>query len=165
MPVTPIPEGYNSVSPYIIVQGAERLIELLKRTFDAEERERLTQPDGSIAHAEVKIGDSIVMIADAGVEYAPMPSRFHVYVPDVDAAYKRALQAGATSEREPADQFYGDRESGVIDPFGNTWWIGTHIEDVSPEELTRATFAQQQRGNPRRFNRIPGWCCESTVSS
>jgi len=146
VPVKPVPEDHNSVSPYIIVPGAARLIDFLKQTFEAAELGRMAQPDGTIMHAEVKIADSVIMIADASAEYGPMPARLHVYVTDVDSAYQRALQAGATSQMEPADQFYGDRESGVIDPFGNVWWIGMHKEDVSADELAKRAeaFAREQ---------------------
>ena len=146
MAVKAIPDGYHTVTPYLIVQGAAKLIDFLKQTFAAQEIERLTQPNGTIGHAEVRIGDSIVMMADATPEFAPMPAAIHVYVNDVDAVYKRALQAGTTSLREPADQFYGDRSAGVKDPSGNHWWIATHKEDVPPEELKRrAQAAVKQR--------------------
>jgi PhnB protein len=142
--VQPIPEGYHSVTPYLVVSGAPRVIEFLERTFHASEISRHTRPDGSIMHAEVRVGDSIIMIGEATGEWPAMPSGLYVYVEDVDAAYRRALQAGATSIAEPKDQFYGDRSGGVKDPSGNTWWIGTHVEDVSPEELERR---QQAQGN------------------
>jgi PhnB protein len=139
MAVEPIPKEYGSVTPYLLVEGADGLIEFMRRTFDAEERGRMPAPGGKIGHAEIKIGDSIVMLADASTSDAgrPMPAMLTVYVEDVDKTYQRALEAGATSQREPADQFYGDRNAGVQDAFGNLWWIQTHIEDVSPEEMAR----------------------------
>src|SRR5919197_647144 len=106
MAVKPIPEGYHTVTPYLTVQGAAKLIEFLKQAFEAHESERITRPDGTIGHAEVRIGDSVVMMGDATPEFAPMPAMIHLYVHDVDAVYQRALQAGATALREPADQFY-----------------------------------------------------------
>jgi uncharacterized glyoxalase superfamily protein PhnB len=142
MPVKPIPDGYHSVTPYLAVEGAARLIDFLKQTFDAQEVERMMSPDGNVRHAEVKIGDSIVMLGEASGQWKPMPSILYVYVNDTDATYHRALQAGATSTREPTDQFYGDRNAGVLDPCGNQWWIATHIEDISPEELRRRAEAQ-----------------------
>jgi uncharacterized glyoxalase superfamily protein PhnB len=145
MAVKPIPEGYHTVTPYLTIQGAAKLIDFLKRAFEAQETERITQPDGAIGHAEVRIGDSVVMMTDAGGERKPMPSGIYLYVNDTDAVYKRALQAGATSLMEPADQFYGDRSAGVQDPCGNQWWIATHKEDVPPEELKkRAEAAMRQ---------------------
>jgi len=144
MAVKAIPDGYHTVTPYLIVQGAGQLIDFLKLAFDAQETERITAPDGAIAHAEVRIGDSIVMMSDAGGERAPMPSGLYLYVNDTDAVYISALRAGATSIVEPADQFYGDRSAGVKDPVGNQWWIATHKEDVSPEELKRRAAMQQR---------------------
>jgi uncharacterized glyoxalase superfamily protein PhnB len=142
MAVKPIPDGYHSVTPYLAVEGAAKLMEFLKRAFDAVEVECMRRPDGSIHHAEMKIGDSIVMLGDAGGPWKPRPSTLYMYVNDTDATYRRALEAGATSLMEPATQFYGDRNGGVQDPTGNFWWIATHVEDVSPEELRRRAEAQ-----------------------
>lgn len=146
MPVKPVPDGYHTVTPYLIVPGAAKLIEFMKQAFGAKETERMPQPDGTIMHAEVRIGDSVVMLADAGGQFKPRPAAIHLYVNDADATYKRALQAGATSLREPADQFYGDRSAGVADPVGNHWWIATHKEDVPREELAKRaeTYIKQQ---------------------
>lgn len=137
MAAKPIPEGYHSVTPYLTVPGVDRLIEFLKAAFDAREIGRLLRPDGGVMHAEVMIGDSKVMMGEPGCEYGPRPANLHLYVEDTDASYRRALAAGAISIREPANQFYGDRSAGVQDPSGNQWWIATHVEDVSPEELER----------------------------
>jgi PhnB protein len=137
-----MPEGYHTVTPYLLVRNAGGLIDFLKQVFDAEETERMRRPDGSIMHVEVRIGDSVVMLGDAAGDAAPMPGMLHIYLQDTDAAYRRALAAGATSLREPADQFYGDRTGGVQDAFGNQWWLATHIEDVSPEEMQRRAAAQ-----------------------
>jgi PhnB protein len=147
MAIKPIPEGYHSVMPYLVVQGVPTLLDFLKQAFDATEIFRMPRPDGTIMHAEVKIGDSIVMMGEAAGEFQPMPGAIHLYVNEADATYQRALQAGATSVMEPADQFYGDRSAGVKDPVGNRWWIATHQEDVPPEELARRAdaFMQQQR--------------------
>ncbi|HEV2119083.1 MAG TPA: VOC family protein [Candidatus Bathyarchaeia archaeon] len=135
--VKPIPAGYHSVTPYLIVEGAPKLIAFLKQTFNAEEVARMNGPDGRVAHAEVKIGDSIVMMSDSTAEFKPAESQLYVYVDDIDVAYKRALDAGAISVREPKNQFYGDRSASVKDPTGNTWGIATHVEDVSPEEMQK----------------------------
>jgi PhnB protein len=136
--VKPIPEGHHTVTPYILVQGAEKLIDFMKKAFDAKESERYSMPDGSIGHAEVKIGDSVIMVSDAqGEEYKPIAAGIHLYVEDCDVTYKHALEAGATSVSEPQDQFYGDRSSGVNDQFGNKWWIATHKEDLSKEEIAK----------------------------
>src|SRR5262249_15894735 len=140
--VKPIPDGYHTVTPYLVVEGASKLIDFLKQAFGAEERFRFADPNGTIHHAEVKIGDSIVMLGDANDEHKPTHCSICLYMKDTDAVYKSAVQAGGVSLREPADQFYGDRTAGVKDPAGNQWWISTHIEDVSPEELTRRAKAQ-----------------------
>ncbi len=140
MSVKPVPDGYHSVTPYLTVKGAAQLIGFLKEAFGAEETFRMG--GDRVMHAEVRIGDSMVMLGDAPDQ--PMPAMIHLYMPDVDAVYRRALTAGATSEREPADQFYGDRSAGVRDAFGNVWWIATHVEDVPPEELQRRAAAQPQ---------------------
>jgi PhnB protein len=136
MPVKPIPDGYHSVTPYLIVKGAEKLLGFVKAAFDAEDRGSMKSLDGTIMHGEFKIGDSIVMYSDLN-GYEPMPAMIHLYVPDVDATYRQALAAGATSLREPTDEFYGDRSAGVADAFGNRWWIATRVEEVSPEDLHR----------------------------
>jgi PhnB protein len=148
MAVKPIPDGYHSVTPYLIVEGASSLIQFLKEAFDAQETERVVQPDGTIMHAEVRIGDSVVMLSDAMGERKPMPTGIYLYVNDADATYQRALQAGATAMMEPANLFYGDRHGSVKDPAGNYWSIATHIEDVPREELAKRAedFMKQQAG-------------------
>lgn len=137
MPVKPIPEGFRTITPYMLVDGAKDLLEFLKSAFRAEVLSVSETPDGTIMNAEVRIGDSMAMVADAGRGLAPMPSSIYLYVIDTDATYARALEAGATSVMEPADQFYGDRNAGVKDCCGNIWWIATHVEDVPPEEMER----------------------------
>jgi PhnB protein len=148
MPVKPIPDGFHSVTPYLTVTGVAALLDFLKRAFDATEVERVSRPDGTVGHAAVRIGDSMVMMGEAGGQWTPMPCSLYLYVPDTDAVYRRALQAGATTVMEPADQFYGDRNAGVKDPSGNLWWIATHQEDMPPEELQRraAAFSKQKSG-------------------
>jgi PhnB protein len=146
---TPIPKGYHTVTPVLTVHGAAKLLEFLTQAFDAKETYRLPGPNGEVMHAEVKIGDSMVMVGEATDQWKPMPATIALYVEDTDAWYKRALQAGATSVREPSDQFYGDRSAGVKDSAGNQWWIHTHIEDVPPEELRKRAevwMKQQPRG-------------------
>jgi len=142
MTVKPIPDGYHSVTPYLVVQGVDKLIDFLKKTFDAKEKLRHQRPDGTTAHAEVTIGDSVIMMGDASEQWKAMAAGLYVYVNDVDTTYKRALQAGAKSISEPTDHIYGDRGAGVVDPFGITWWIGTHKEDISPEEVSRRAKSQ-----------------------
>jgi PhnB protein len=137
MAVKQIPDGYHAVQPYLMVKGARRLLEFIKKTFDATEIENMPGPDGTIMHAEVRIGDSTIMLSDAQRQFQPTTAALYVYVPDVDATYKKALAEGASSAMEPADQFYGDRHGGVKDEFGNFWWIATHIEDVPREEMAR----------------------------
>jgi PhnB protein len=130
MTVKPVREGFHTVTPYLIVQEAARLIDFVKQAFEASEHFRGTGSAGGI-HAEVQIGDSMVMIGGDGAwSGEPSPATLYLYVNDVDTVYKRALRAGATSIAEPANQPYGDRLAGVKDAFGNTWYISTHIEDV-----------------------------------
>ena len=132
-----IPAGYHTVTPYLTVKGVGDLIEFLKTIFGATEKEVLRRADGSIHHAEMQIGDSVVMMGEATGEWKPTGASLYVYVPDTDATYRRALDAGATSLREPLDQFYGDRSGGVQDAWGNSWWLATHREDMSTAEMQR----------------------------
>ena len=135
--VKPIPEGYHSVTPFLMVKGAAKNIDFMKNAFGARERNIHKQPDGTIVHAELEIGDSVIMMSEATEMYPAMPTALYLYVEDVDSVYNMAIQAGGTSLREPTDEFYGDRSSGVKDPAGNQWWIATHVEDISPEEMKR----------------------------
>jgi len=137
MAVKPIPDEYHSVQPYLIVDGAEQLIQFLRGTFELEDPMRMPRPDGKVGHSEVRIGDSVVMLADSGgpQDAQPRQSMLVVYVEDSDKTYARALEAGGTSIQAPEDQFYGDRTAGVRDAFGNRWFFHTHVEDVSPEEM------------------------------
>lgn len=137
MSVKPIPGNVPRVSPYLIVKDVGETINFLKEVFNAEEDERMTLPDGTINHGSVKIGDSLIMMGKGSENYPPQPAMLYIYVEDTDAAYKLALEKGATSVMEPADQFYGDRNAAVKDSNGISWWIATHIEDVSAEEVQR----------------------------
>lgn len=119
------PEGFNSVSPYIVADDAARVIQFLKDTFGATDLRHIQREDGGIMHAEVRIDDSVVMLADTPPGCRPVPACVHVYVPDVDAAYKRALAAGAESIEAPNQKGDPDRRGGVKDPAGNAWWMGT----------------------------------------
>ncbi len=121
------PEGYSSVAVYIMADGAQSVIDFLKHTFDAQELRRFNNPDGSIMHAEVRIDDTVVMLADAGGNFPAFPVWLHVYVPDVDATYQRALAAGGVSVQAPEQKDDPDRRGGVKDPAGNTWWIATQV--------------------------------------
>jgi uncharacterized glyoxalase superfamily protein PhnB len=132
--VKPIREGFHSITPYLIVEGASNLVQFLEQAFGAKELFRVPRPGGGIMHAEVKIADSIIELADATPQYPPMPTAIHLYVSDVDAVYQSALQAGGTSAYGVVDQFYGDREGSVRDPAGNYWYIATHKWDGSPEQ-------------------------------
>jgi PhnB protein len=138
------PEGHHSVTPGMVVPGVARLIDFLKQAFDGSEITRFAMPDGHIAHAEVKIGDSVVMMGEPLGEFKPMPCMLSVYVDDVDDAYRRAVAAGATSLQEPRDQFYGHRVARVQDPSGNQWSIHTVVEDVSQEEMERRMGAMSK---------------------
>ncbi len=126
----PAPAGLRTLTPYLHVHGAARMVDFLKEAFGAEEVERAASPDGTILHAKIRVGDSIIEMGEAHGEYQPMSSTLHLYVNDTDTVYARALRAGATSLREPRDEPYGDRNSGVLDPLGNRWFIATHIKDV-----------------------------------
>jgi uncharacterized glyoxalase superfamily protein PhnB len=144
MAVKPIPDGYHTITPYLSVDGAAKLIEFLKQAFGATSKE-MCRPDGKIAHAEVQIGDSKVMVADIPEPSKSMPGVIYMYVEDVDTVYQRAITAGGTSISQPTTQFYGDRHGGVKDPAGNLWWIATHVEDVSSEELQRRADAHAKK--------------------
>jgi PhnB protein len=136
--VKPIPNGYPHVVPYLFVPDTAKLIVFLRHTFGAVENGRRTMlPNGKVLHAEVRIGESPIMMGDAGEKFPAMPTAMYVYVEDTDAAYRRAIEAGATSMMEPSDQFFGDRNAGVKDPWGNVWWIATRVEDVPEEEMAR----------------------------
>jgi uncharacterized glyoxalase superfamily protein PhnB len=137
----PIPDGYHSVTAYLTVPGVAKLIDFLKRAFGAREIERMQEPSGRVGHATVKIGDTIVMMGEPQSPHQPRPCNLCLYVKDVDAVYRQAIEAGGKSISEPKDQFYGDRSGGVEDPSGNNWWIATHIEDVSAEEIARRAQA------------------------
>ena len=147
--VQAIPDTYGSVTPYLVVEGAEGLMKFLQDTFGATIRggDVMRGPDGRIGHAEVEIGNSIVMLADVPPDGEAMKMMLNIYVEDCDATYKKALAAGAESVREPEDQFYGDRSGGVRDKWGNQYYISTHIEDVSPEEMERRMKEQFQAGS------------------
>ena len=146
MAVKPIPDGYHTVTPYLVVEGAARMIDFMKAAFGAEEIFSMPGKDeGTVGHAEVRIGDSMIMVADAMEGYPARPSMICLYVEDVDAIYQRAIAAGATSVREVADQFYGDRSGAVTEASGMQWWISTHVEDVTPEELARRAAAYEQQ--------------------
>jgi PhnB protein len=150
--VKPIPEGYHSVTPYLIFKGASDAIEFYKNALGASEVMRLDDPSGRIHHAEIKIGDSRIMLADEHPELQALspktvggsPVSMHVYVADVDAAVERAVRAGAKLVRPVADQFYGDRTGGMEDPFGYRWFIATHKEDLTMDEIRRRAAAQSR---------------------
>jgi uncharacterized glyoxalase superfamily protein PhnB len=129
-----VPAQHNAVSPYLHTKSAAELIAFLEKVFDAKRVMQHAMPDGRVMHAEVRIGDTIVMMGESP---EPMNAMVHVYVPDVDKTFERAVAAGATSLRKPETMFYGDRISMVKDAFGTTWAISTHVEDVSDEEMKR----------------------------
>ena len=150
MNVKPIPEGYHSVTPYLIVSGASDAIAFYKKALGAQEVMRLADPGGKVHHAEIKIGDSRIMLADEHPEIQGLspktvggsPVSIHLYVEDVDAAVERAVAAGAKLVRPVADQFYGDRVGGIEDPFGYRWFIATRKEDLTMDEIRRRAAAQ-----------------------
>ncbi len=146
MSAKPIPDGSHTITSYITVRGGESAIAFYKEAFGAELILKLTMPDGSIAHAEMKIGDSAFMFGDENPDWGnkcPLtlggsPSGLMIYVPDCDAAFERALAAGATVDRPVMDQFYGDRSGTVIDPSGHKWTLGTHKKDMTEAEMQSA---------------------------
>ena len=143
--VKPIPEGYHTVTPYLYIKGAAKAIDFYVKAFGATETVRMDGPDGAVGHAEIKIGDSFVMLADAPANAADarngVTSSIVLYVENVDSVFKRALDAGASEVQPLEDKFYGDRMGMVRDPFGHEWSIGTHIEDVTPEEMQKRMAA------------------------
>jgi PhnB protein len=155
MAVKPVPDGYHTVTPYLIMKDAARALEFYKAAFGAVELMRMPAPGGKIGHAEIRIGDSPVMLAD---EFPEMDARgpqslggsavgLMLYVEDADAVFNRAVSAGATVQRPMKDQFYGDRSGTLVDPFGHVWTIGTHKEDVPPDEMKRRSEeAMKQHG-------------------
>jgi PhnB protein len=153
--VKPIPDGYHSVTPYLIFDGAARAIEFYKQAFGATELFRMEVPDGRVGHAEIKIGNSHLMLSDEHPEMGARsprsiggsPISLMLYVEDVDAVVGQAVEAGANLTRPIANQFYGDRTGGVEDPFGYAWYIATHVEDVPPEELKKRAAAAHQGGS------------------
>jgi PhnB protein len=156
MGVKPIPEGYSTVTPYLIVKGAAKALDYYKMAFDAQEIMRMPGPDGRIAHAEIQIGTSRIMLADESPEMghkSPLTlggsgTGLMIYVTDVDDTFQRAVSAGGTSVQAVKNQFYGDRSGTVSDPFGHQWTIATHIEDVSPQEMKRR-MDEAMKATPR----------------
>jgi PhnB protein len=143
--VKPIPEGYHTVQPYLIVKGASQALDFYKKAFGAEELVRMPGPDGSIMHAEIRIGDSVVMLSDEMPQaqskspntLGGTTSGIMLYVENVDQVYEQAVAAGATATARPTDMFWGDRFGRLVDPFGHDWALATHVEDVTPEEMER----------------------------
>ena len=147
--IKPIPDGYRAVTPYLIVDGAKAAIDFYTATFGAVERMRMPAPNDRIGHAELAIGDSVIMLADEHPDmnihgpkkFGGSPVGIMLYVPDVDSVVAKAVASGATIERPVQDQFYGDRMGTIRDPFGHLWYVATHIEDVPPEEMERRAAA------------------------
>jgi PhnB protein len=155
MPVKPIPDGYHTVTPYLIVNGAAKALAFYQQAFGAKELFRMEQPGGKIGHAEFKIGDSPIMLADEFPEMGARspqslggtPVSILLYVENVDQMTEQAVAAGAKILRPLQNQFYGDRSATLADPFGHTWHVATHVEDVSPEEMSkRAEAAAKEKG-------------------
>ena len=155
MPVKPIPDGYHTATPYLIVKGAAEAIEFYKRVFGATELMRVPGPGGVLMHAEIKIGDSIIMLADEFPQMDALspttiggsPVGLMLYLVNVDEIFARAIAAGAKELRPVQNQFYGDRSGTVTDPFGHKWTIATHVEDVSLEEIERRMSAMKPEGS------------------
>ena len=151
--VKPIPDGYHTLTPYLIIKGATQALDFYKKAFGATELFRMEAPGGKIGHAEIKIGDSPIMLADEHPEIGAVspqtvggcPVHLMIYVDDVDSVFNQAVAAGAKVKDPVSDKFYGDRMGGVTDPFGFLWYIATHVEDVSPEEMSKRAAAAQQK--------------------
>jgi PhnB protein len=141
MAVNYVAPGYGTVTPYLSVRNVEKLMEFIAKVFGGTEILRMKGGDGRVNHAEMQVGDSKLMMGEAMDDGKIVPAMLCIYVPDCDAVYRKALEAGAKASREPQDQFYGDRSGAVMDAFGNHWFISTHIEDVSAEELNRRSAA------------------------
>lgn len=156
MSVKPIPDGYHSITPYLIVDGGQQALEYYQQAFGAEVEMLMPGPEGKVMHAEFRVGDSKVMLADEFPEHGALspksvggtPVSLALYVEDVDSVFSKAVQAGGNELRPVQDQFYGDRMGTLEDPFGHKWTVGTHIEDVTPEEMAQRQqeFMQQQGG-------------------
>ena len=152
--VRPIPEGYHAITPYLVVKGAARAIDFYKKVFGAREKFRMDGPGGTVAHAEIEIGDSVVMLADENPQHGALspstvggtPVSIMLYVEDVDRTAETLTKAGAKTLRPVQDMFYGDRSGGFEDPFGHHWHVSTHIEDVSPEEIERRMRTMSKPG-------------------
>lgn len=144
MSVNYVPEGYHTITPYLVVEDAEKLIEFIQTIFDGKLVFKMSNDDGKIGHAEMKIGDSHLMLADASDEWEATKTLLHLYVENVDEIYRKALDANAVSIKEPADQPYGDRNAAVKDSFGNIWGIATHVENVSEEEMKRRMSGEEK---------------------
>jgi PhnB protein len=142
MAVKAKPDAYRTLTPFFQVQEADRFIEFMKTVFGAQETEMMRRPDGTVAHAEFRIGDSMVMLGQSET----MPLALYVYLDDVDGVFRKGLEAGGASEQDPVDQPWGDRQASVKDPWGNLWFIATHKEDVSMEELERRMAAAAPQG-------------------
>ncbi len=137
MAVKPIPDGYHTITPYLIVSDVEAQIDWMKRALGAREKHVSPGPDGKAMHAELRVGDSNVMLGRAAEQWPAQQGMYYLYVEDCDAWHKRAVAEGAKSVMDPADQFYGDRNAGVVDPAGISWWFATHKEDLDEAELAR----------------------------
>jgi PhnB protein len=154
----PVPEGYHTITPYLAVENASEAIDFYQRAFGAQERVRMDGPGGAIMHAELQVGDSMIMLSDPFPQSSTTPPKqlggtsvsIFAYVENIDDVYKQAIDAGASSLMEPDDMFWGDRFGSVQDPFGHSWTIATHIEDVEPEEMQRRSeeFMSQMAGSP-----------------
>ena len=144
MAVTPIPKGYHTVTPYILVKNAAKFIDFMASVFEAKTTEQFMRPDGKIGHTELRIGDSVIMLSEAMESHPATPVMLYLYVPKVDEVFERAIRAGANVVANVENQFYGDRAGSVKDPTGNTLWIATHVEDVPPNELKRRAATAMQ---------------------
>lgn len=145
MAIKTIPDGYHTVTPCVLVNDVVSLIDFLQQVFDAKETERMVDPNGRIMHAEVRIGDSLIMMGEVSEGNPTIPAMFYLYLEDCEAAYQRAMAAGATSLQEPRAEFYGDRTAAVRDASGCQWWLATRVEEVSVEEMEKRSSATYEK--------------------
>jgi PhnB protein len=145
MPVSYIPKGFHTVTPYLLANKASALLDFIVNAIGGTVKERMDGPDGEVAHSQIVIGDSIIMVGGAQPTHPAMPTMLYLYVKDTDAAFNKAVAGGATVIMPPTDMFYGDRNAGVSDPFGNQWWFATHIEDLSDEEVAKRSMEYMKK--------------------
>lgn len=144
--VNPVPKGFHTITPFLAVKGAETMLHFINEAFGGTDLKIMHHDNGKVMHATIRIGNSIIMASDSNNNSQEFPAMLYLYVDDVDAVYKKAIKAGGESLREPTNEFYGDRSAGIKDEWGNQWWVATHIEDVSEDEINRRAAKFEKQG-------------------